>query len=526
MNALSMTELEISPVLPETSNDQRHAKWARVCVIAILSISVVYALMLPSGGLSSLGAERTGAAGYDSFHFLAGTDSIIASGSYLDISGAPQSQWPPGTSILYAAVASLSSKAPEELVMFVNLAALLLMAGSLWLIIAMTIERWWIAVITFASIFLNTSILSLQNQFLSDPLALATSSAAMASGIVACRGGKNWFSWICVGSVFLSISICIRYAMLPGIPILALAAFWLSKRSSSHRGAVFVPLLLPPLLTLISFYFVRSSGAPHLPFSIRTVNSMGSFDFAHYRYWQAFVPLADQVIPNALFATWLSIIIVGIGFIAVPLGVTFVMQKFQQRGALIICVGYVLVSCLFLALVPIISTFPFGMLYRYLLPLYPFILIGAAIAANVLLNRRRLISRILSLVIIGLLSIAAARSTRAAALGVLGHAFQHSDSCETAILDDLKRVSATQRPSAALTNIQELAWYAMRIPTAQLTWRSLADATSGTIIIFVRPGLTCPKAAQVVNITEMALTSSPDVRIVSSSGALLIGRKQ
>jgi hypothetical protein len=40
-------------------------------------------------------------------------------------------------------------------VKFINLAALLLMAGSLWLIIEITIERWWIAIITFASIFLN-----------------------------------------------------------------------------------------------------------------------------------------------------------------------------------------------------------------------------------------------------------------------------------------------------------------------------------------------------------------------------------
>ena len=248
-----MTEREISQQLSETSDGRRHAKWARVCAIAILAISIVYALMLPSGGMSSMS--------YDAFRYLAGAHSILASGSYLDISGAPQSHWPPGTSILYAAAASLSGRPPEELVKFVNLGALLLMAGSLWLIIEMTIERWWIAIITFASIFLNTSILSLQNKLWSDPLALATSSAAIASGIVACRGGKNWFGWICVASVFLSISICIRYAMLPGIPILAAVAFWLSKRSTSHREAVLLPLLLPPLVTLISFYFVRSSSA-------------------------------------------------------------------------------------------------------------------------------------------------------------------------------------------------------------------------------------------------------------------------
>jgi hypothetical protein len=510
--------MKISQQYSQSCDARRHAGWAPVCAIAILAISVVYALMLPSGGMASMS--------YDAFRYLAGADSILASGTYLDISGAPQSHWPPGTSIVYAAAASLSGRPPEELVKFVNLAALLLMAGSLWLIIEMTIERWWIAVITFASILLNTSILSLQNKFWSDPLALATSSAAIASGIVACRGGKNWFGWICAASVFLSISICIRYAMLPGIPILAAAAFWLSKRSTSHREAVLLPLLLPPLVTLISFYFMGSSNTYRPPLSIRSVSSMGSFDFP--RYWSAFVQMADQVIPNVLLATWLSMILVGIVFIAMPVGATFVTQKFQQRSALLICVGYVLVSCIFLALVPVISTFPFGMNYRYLLPIYPFILIGAAITANVLLNRQRLSSRILSLIIVGLLSIAAARSTRAAVLGILGRGSQQSVSCvsDTAILDELKRIAATGSPSGALTNIQGPTWYAMRIRAVELTSSTLADAPSGTVIIFARPEYTCPEFVESGKINEITLTRAPNVRIVSSSGALLIGRKQ
>src|SRR5262249_39836416 len=161
----------------------------------------------------------------------------------------PQLIWPPGTSILYAAVAKLSGRPPEELVNFVNLAALVLMAGSVWLIIEITIERWWIAVIAFAAIFLNTAILSAQNKLWSDPLAWAAGSAAIASGIFACREGKNWYGWIWLASVFLSIAICIRYAMLPGIPILAAVAFWLSRRTASHREAVLLPLLTP-LVTL------------------------------------------------------------------------------------------------------------------------------------------------------------------------------------------------------------------------------------------------------------------------------------
>ena len=503
--------------MSENYDGRRHAKWARVCAIAILAISIVYALTLPSGGMSSMS--------HDAFRYLAGAHSILSSGTYLDISAAPQSHWPPGTSILYAAAANLSGKPPEELVKFINLAALVLMAGSLWLIIEITIERWWIAIITFAAIFLNTSILSLQNKLWSDPLALATSSAAIACGIVACRGGKNWFRWICVASVFLSIAICIRFAMLPGIPILAAVAFWLSKRTDSHREAVLLPLL-SPLVTLISFYFVRSSSAYPPTFSFRSVNSMGSFQLA--RYWSAFVQMADQVFPVVLLATWLSTTIVGIILITLPVGAAFLARMPQQRNALVICVGYVLLYCIFLALVPVVSTFHFVIGYGYLIPVYSFILIGAAIAADVLLNRQRLNFRILSLIIVGLLSIAAARSTRAAALGILGHGSQQSVSCVSgpAIVDDLKRIPATQSPSGVLTNIQGPAWYAMRIRAVELTSSALADAPSGTVIIFARPEYICPDVVESYKINEITLTRTPNVSIAWSSGALLIGRKQ
>src|SRR5262245_55484229 len=114
----------ISQQLSETDNGQRRAGWARACAIATLAISLTYILILPSGGLVSMS--------YDSFRYLAGADSILASGTYLDISGAPQSTWPPGTSILYAAAAKLSGRPPDELVKLVNLAALLLMVASLW----------------------------------------------------------------------------------------------------------------------------------------------------------------------------------------------------------------------------------------------------------------------------------------------------------------------------------------------------------------------------------------------------------
>jgi hypothetical protein len=64
----------------------------------------------------------------------------------------------------------------------------------------------------------------------------------------------------------------------------------------------------------------------------------------------------------------------------------------------------------------------------------------------------------------------------------------------------------------------------MRIPTVELTRNALGDAPSGTIIIFARPEYLCPDVLEDDRVGEIGLT--PDVSIVSSGGALLIGRKQ
>ena len=60
----------------------------------------------------------------------------------------------------------------------------------------------------------------------------------------------------------------------------------------------------------------------------------------------------------------------------------------------------------------------------------------------------------------------------------------------------------------------------------RLTRSALADAPNGTIIIFARPEFICSEVLEFQDISEIALTRAPDVSIVSSSGALLIGRKQ
>jgi hypothetical protein len=220
----------------------------------------------------------------------------------------------------------------------------------------------------------------------------------------------------------------------------------------------------------------------------------------------------------------------------VPAGAAFAACMYtQKRASLLICIGYVLLYCMFIAIVPAIFHTDYD--FRFLLQIYPFMLIGGAIGADLLLNQQRLYSRILCFVIITLLSIGAARSLRAASLGILGslgivgHGSLSQDSAtclsSIAILDRLKHTPATQTSSAVLTNVQGLAWYARRAPAAALTASAIASAPSGTIIIFARPENTCPFVVDVTSqdISEATLTRRPDVSMISSNGVLLIGAK-
>jgi len=165
--------------------------------------------------------------------------------------------------------------------------------------------------------------------------------------------------------------------------------------------------------------------------------------------------------------------------------------------------------------------------FRYLLPIYPFIVLGSAIAADFLLNQQKLYAPILGLFVIGLLSIAAARSSRAAAVQLWSESYS-SDSCPSrmALLNDLRRISIPQSPAAVLTNSQGLAWYAMRVAAVPLTRTALKDAPIGTIVIFARPGNTCADIVEAKDFSEIALAHTSDVGIIFSTDRILIGRKQ
>src|SRR5262249_47200328 len=181
--------------------------------------------------------------------------------------------------------------------------------------------------------------------------------------------------------------------------------------------------------------------------------------------------------------------------------------------------------CAFLIIVRTAVHFPIE--FRYLLQIYPFMIIGAALTADHLLNGQRLNSRIFALFIIGLLVISAARSARASILGLLDNQSKQTESCISRIelLKELKEISATETLLSVLTNIQGLTWYSMRIPTIALTRNTLADAPRGTVIIFARPQYICPEVLESEDLDEIALVRAVDVNIIYNRGALLVGKK-
>src|SRR5438067_9290745 len=142
----------------------------RTVALGVAIVAVVHALSM-AGGVDALS--------FDGFRYLAGTASIMESGSYRDIDGTPQQVWPPGTSLLYAAAARLTGRPPESLIAGVNIAAIILLLWSFLRLLELAGVRWWLASAAFAAVALDGVWQSQANKLLSDPMALALQVTAL-----------------------------------------------------------------------------------------------------------------------------------------------------------------------------------------------------------------------------------------------------------------------------------------------------------------------------------------------------------
>lgn len=476
----------------------------------VTTVAVLWVRALPSGGLPSLS--------YDSFRYLAGAHSILETGTYRDISGAPQRIWPPGTSLLYAAAARLTDTPPDQLVRAVNLGALLFTAIFLWLILELSIERRWIALLAFAVFMLNTAFLSMHNKLWSDPLALATNTAVLACAILAARSiKKNWYGWFLAACVLLAMAISFRFAMIAGVPVLACLAFWLSATTGSHRHAIMLPLL-SPIPTIILFRLLGISGLSDRISGFSTPNIQ--------QMWDAFRNIGDQFFPirslSAEFASTITLFLL----IALPFGIVLCASNARKCTAVILLTSYSVAYCLFLLLAQVVPQPPVVIDLRILLQIYPFLLISFAVAIDALLSTRAIGNRGLALAMSVLLAIAAARSIRAAAQAYHREAEGATCISRDEVASALRTLQFKVTPPQIVSNVQGLAWYVLRIPANSLTWKTLNDAPRGAIVVYVRAQQLCPYVIEFTDIDETALTRAPQVKVLSANDVMLIARKE
>jgi len=150
---------------------------AAALIAVVMTIGIAHVLLLPSDTQAHLS--------YDSFRYLAGTESIAGQGRYLDLDGTPQQVWPAGTSLLYAGLWRVTGAPPLELVRWVDLTAYLVLVLSCLGISSLAGMRPAIALAMLAAILCNGVIVSMQNKLWSDPVALALLSAMLLALLAA-----------------------------------------------------------------------------------------------------------------------------------------------------------------------------------------------------------------------------------------------------------------------------------------------------------------------------------------------------
>jgi hypothetical protein len=425
------------------------SRFAFAIVVAVaLAIGIATWMRLPHGGLPSLS--------FDGFRYLAGAYSFGAKGTYLDIDGSPQRVWPPGTSMLYAVVSSMSGRAPEALPGFVGIAAYLVAMIAIAITLAASVRRAWIASVAFIALSCNTFIVSMTNKLWSDPIALACLSVAFALLIVAKPSPRI----IVTAAILVAAGIAFRYAMIAAIVL----PIWTAWRLRVRWLAPLAGCCLGLALVVIAS---RVGGIHPLPWR---------------EDLRAFESLAGQLVPVQLGA---------VGFLILTIAVVTSARYSSQ--ATVVASVWIAAYVAFLFVAQTIARPSFAFDLRILVPLYPAIVIAIASAADTLFEAKR---TIVGTTLVAILLIADIRALHGLA--------PHHDAPPLCVSREqivatlqARRIDAGQLSS----NAQGLVWYALRRPVN-------VTPMAGNVVVMVDPKRVCE------GVIETRLTEVPGTRVI------------
>ena len=438
-------------------------------VAAVMTAGIAHVLLLPNAPQARLS--------YDSFRYLAGTESIVQQGRYLDVDGTPQQVWPAGTSLLYATLWRLTGVPLLNIVRGVDLTSYLVLLVSCLGIASLAGMRLPIAIAMLAAIVCNGVIVSMQNKLWSDPPGLALLAAMLLTLLAATLRPHRAVAFLSVAWVLAAAAITLRYAMLATIPLLMLIAL-LNRR---WLFALIAPLAVAPaVLAMFSFGASRGSRA------------FGRQPMPWRDDAAALVRLADQVFPARAGG---AIALAGFLLLclAVPLFVACRGDRERvadpARAALRIAAAWTAAYAVFLPVAQFLAYPSFALDTRILAPLYLGAILATAAACELLARRRHWGAIVLAIP----LAIAGARGLRFTVTQM--RAAPEIRQCVSRD-EYITAIRAAAPPAPALSNGQGTAWYALRKPifgktngiaAASVIWFNPARACDGIIELEMPP---------------------------------------
>jgi len=435
---------------------------AAALIAVVMTIGIAHVLLLPSDTQAHLS--------YDSFRYLAGTESIAGQGRYLDLDGTPQQVWPAGTSLLYAGLWRITGAPPLELVRWVDLTAYLVLMLSCLGISSLARMRPAIALAMLAAILCNGVIVSMQNKLWSDPVALALLSAMLLTLLAATVRPHRAAAFLSAAWVLAAAAIALRYAMLATIPLLMLVALLVRR----HVFAIAAPLAAGPAVLAMAAF-----GA-----------SRGSRSFAPQPMpWgddgRALLPLADQVFPLR-FGGALALAVFFGCCVAAPLVLAILRGRREEEGdptraAVRIAACWSAGYGVFLLVAQYLAYPSFALDTRIFAPLYLGAIVATAAACELLARRRNAAALLLAVPLL----LAGVRSVRYSVMEMRPRPGLSSCTTRDAYVAALRAAAPVGSP--VVSNGQGTVWYALRKPV----FVPGAAAAPGSTVWF-NPDRACP----------------------------------
>lgn len=453
--------------------------------VVVVSIGLLAIHALPVTATSHLS--------YDGIRYLAGAESILSTGEYRSFTGLADSHLPPGTSLLYAAVARLAHRSPESLVLPINLCAFALLGIALYVMLATLRLSFPLRLLACSAVLLNSSVFSMYGKLWSEPLFLPLWIIFLAAVIgalseITASQPVRANALLGIAAFALGMAYVFRYAAVFGIAVLvsvAVLRVMRDRRSALTLAPIVAAgFLLPVVVAWRLAGMADHSRAPrHISGLVTPIRVVLSHMIDGFRL------VADQLIPIKRFGTP-AVLLGGVVLVVLPLvfsALHFDRPLAQANIALIAAfIGY-------FAFIAFVQTFvdpatPFDL--RILSPLVAVFV--ASLAADCELLRTPDTSwprRAAALFFFTLLVVASARSGRAAFDTLVARSGRPSATRpddRISLIRDLRIAASSVPPSATLfSNTPALVWYALRrkvLPLDHVALREEAPAQSIALI--------------------------------------------